>query len=295
MSGKVNNAYCLVRPPGHHAISNKGMGFCIFNNIALTAMYAKTLGIKKIAIVDYDVHWGNGTQEAFWNDPNVLFISLHQDNNYPQGGGKVSEIGGPDALGFTINIPLPPGSGMGAYMYAFQHVVTPAVERFQPELILVSSGFDANYMDPLAAMGLSSEAFGNMAETLVTLAEKLCGGKLIFLHEGGYSKDYVPFCALSVIQKLTGIKLTHVSDPYLQEVSNWGYQDLQPHQKSVIDAVCQIHKLSSTENAEMASTEITTDLTSLKVINEIQTLLQDKKLNHNEQRHVLKRLLSEIE
>lgn len=186
MAGRITNAYCLVRPPGHHAVANRGMGFCIFNNIALTALYARALnvGFKKVAIVDYDVHWGNGTQEAFWNDPNVLFISLHQDNNYPQGGGTLSEIGGEDSLGTTINIPLPPGTGSGGYYYAFERVVLPALSRFKPDLILVSSGFDANYMDPLAAMALSSAAFGNLARQLVLAAETHCQGKIIFLHEG---------------------------------------------------------------------------------------------------------------
>lgn len=142
------------------------MGFCIFNNIALAAMHAKTLKNKhtdklhkKIAIVDYDVHWGNGTQQAFWDDPDVLFISLHQDNNYPQGGGFVNERGGEGAIGTTINLPLPPGSGSGAYTYAFEQVVIPALYRFQPEFILVSSGFDANYMDPLGESSVVSYIF----------------------------------------------------------------------------------------------------------------------------------------
>ena len=149
VSGEIKNCYALVRPPGHHACASQGMGFCIFNNIVIGAMRAKKLGFNRIAIVDYDVHHGNGTQEAFWNDSDVLFISVHQDSNYPLRSGYAHERGGSDAIDATINIPLPPGSGVGAYSYAFERVVIPALDRFRPDLILVSSGFDASYADPL--------------------------------------------------------------------------------------------------------------------------------------------------
>lgn len=236
MQGRIRNAYCLVRPPGHHATSAKGMGFCIFNNIALGALHAKTLGLQRIAIVDYDVHHGNATQEAFWNDNEVLFISLHQDNNYPLFSGALTEVGGPDALGTTINLPLPPGSGSGAYGYAFDTVVIPALHRFNPDIILVSSGFDASDADPLGSMMLSSQDFGSFAKKMCTAADTLCGGRIVFAHEGGYSKDYVPFCGLAVVEALSGLK-TEVQDPYLEEIQNRGYQSCQPHQKALIDAV----------------------------------------------------------
>ena len=192
----ITNAYCLIRPPGHHAVSDCGMGFCIFNNVVLAAYHARSItsgACKRIAVVDYDVHHGNGTQEAFWNDTDAMLISLHQDNNYPQGTGSLMETGGlsKSETQNIINIPLPPGSGSGAYTYAFDRVVIPALYRFKPDLILVSSGFDASFADPLAAMILSSEAFGSMTASLVKAADDLCGGKLIFTHEGGYSKDYV--------------------------------------------------------------------------------------------------------
>ena len=148
-AGEIRNCYALVRPPGHHACASQGMGFCIFNNIVIGALKAKEFGFKRIAIVDYDVHHGNGTQEAFWNDPEVLFISVHQDSNYPLRSGYAHERGGPDAFDTTINIPLPPGSGVGAYSYAFERIVLPALDRFRPDLLLVSSGFDASYADPL--------------------------------------------------------------------------------------------------------------------------------------------------
>jgi acetoin utilization deacetylase AcuC-like enzyme len=203
----IDNAYCLVRPPGHHAVADQAMGFCLFNNVALGALHARALGvgIKRIAIVDYDVHHGNGTQDCFWHDPDALFISLHQDNNYPQGTGMVHDIGGKGAEGTTINVPLPPGSGNGAYHYAFEKVVLPALTKFRPDLIFVSSGFDASYVDPLGRMMVSSKCFGWMAARLQEAAEGLCGGRVIFAHEGGYSKEYVPFCGLAVVEAISGV------------------------------------------------------------------------------------------
>lgn len=246
VEGRIDNAYCLVRPPGHHALADMGMGFCLFNNIALAALHSRTLsvGIQKVAIIDYDVHHGNGTQAAFWNDPDALFISLHQDNNYPQGSGSIAEMGGLDALGSTINIPLPPGTGMGAYQYCFEKVVIPALERFSPDIIFVSSGYDASYADPLGSMILSSESFRMMASKLQESAEKLCSGRIIFAHEGGYSKDYVPFCGLAVVEAISGT-LSGVTDPYLEEVKLWGYQECLPHQAAIIDAVAALNNLDS--------------------------------------------------
>lgn len=234
--GDVENAYCLVRPPGHHAVANKGMGFCVFNNVVIAAKYAKTLGIDRIAIVDFDVHHGNGTQDAFYNDPSVLFISTHQAGNYPSGTGDYTEVGGSEAQGTNINVPLPPGSGSGAYEFAFDRVVVPALHRFRPELILVSSGFDASFQDPLASMMLSSEDFRGLARRLVSAADTLCGGRIVFAHEGGYSKDYVPFCCLAVVEEMCGFR-TPVQDPYLSDIGGWGYRSLQPHQAELIEAV----------------------------------------------------------
>ena len=179
------------------------MGFCIFNNIAISAEYARAkYNARKICIVDYDVHHGNGTQEHFYERDDVLFISIHQDGNYPLKSGSMKEIGSGRGEGKTINVPLPPGSGHGAYMEAFKSVVTPAVNAFAPDLILVSSGFDASYMDPLARMMLSSESFRLMARSLVALADTHCRGRIAFFHEGGYSEVYVPFCGLAVVEEL---------------------------------------------------------------------------------------------
>ncbi|KAE9117296.1 hypothetical protein PF001_g18599 [Phytophthora fragariae] len=174
-----------------------------------------------------------------WGDDNVLFVSLHQDNNYTADSGAVSERGGGKGEGFTINVPLPPGSGSGAYEYAFKKVVVPALEQFKPDFVLVSSGFDASYADPLAAMILSSNVFRFMARELVEAAKRLCGGRIVFAHEGGYSETYVPFCGAAVLEELLGVHGVdkQIKDPFLSEVERWGYQELQEHQKKAVDRV----------------------------------------------------------
>lgn len=239
IQGKIDNAYCLVRPPGHHAKSDLGMGFCIFNNVVIGAKHARQLGMNKIAIIDYDVHHGNGTQDAFWDDPNTLFISIHQDNNYPIGTGSMDEMGGDGAIGSTINIPLPPGSGSGAYRYAFERVIIPSLHRFQPDMIFVSSGFDASFSDPLGAQMLSSEDFAFFTRKLMDVANLFSKGRILFTHEGGYSKDYVPFCGLAVVETLAEEK-TNVVDSYLDECKAKGYQNCQIHQAAVVDTVASL-------------------------------------------------------
>jgi acetoin utilization deacetylase AcuC-like enzyme len=241
----IRNAYCIVRPPGHHAVADRGMGFCIFNNVALAALHAREkLGTQRIAIVDYDVHHGNGTQEAFYSDPETLFVDLHQDNCYPQqGSGSIDQTGDGGAEGSTINIALPPGSGGGAYMCAFEKIVLPALKRFNPDLILVSSGFDASFADPQSAMMLHSEVYRQMSAQLLAAAEEHCRGRIVYTHEGGYSKDYVPFCGLAVVEALSGVR-SSVDDPYLVEAQSLGYQDLQPHQETLVQQVCERHNLS---------------------------------------------------
>eukprot|EP00899_Mesostigma_viride_P010336 jgi/Mesvir1/19303/Mv10373-RA.1 len=236
MSGAVSNVYALVRPPGHHATAALGMGFCLYNNVALAALYLQQVHrVPKIAVVDYDVHCGNGTMDAFYDDDSVLVISLHQAGNYPLKTGRVDQLGRGRGEGYTVNVPLPPGSGSGAYRAAFDSVVTPALRAFRPDFILVSSGFDASYNDPLAAMILGSEDFRFFARTLCDLADELCGGRAVFAHEGGYSASYVPFCGVAVIEEMVGVTPSQrVADPFLHEVSSWEYQELQPHQEAVI-------------------------------------------------------------
>ena len=180
------SGFALVRPPGHHALPDRAMGFCLFNTMAIGAAYLKhQYGVKKILIMDWDVHHGNGTQNSFYEDPSVLFISTHQYPFYP-GTGAINEVGAGAGAGYTLNIPLPAGCSDREYMEVFQHVVVPAAEKFQPEWILVSAGFDPHRRDPLAGMNVTEEGFGSMAGALLAVAERFAEARIAFLLEGGY-------------------------------------------------------------------------------------------------------------
>jgi len=235
LAGEVANAYALIRPPGHHAESRLGRGFCIFNNCAIAARRAQARGAARVAILDWDVHHGNGAQEIFWNDPTVLTISVHQDRLYPPDAGDLDEVGGPHAGGTNVNVPLPPGSGSGAYLAAFERVVIPALERFAPDLLIVASGYDAAALDPLGRMNLTSHDFRALARLTLDAAERICRGRVLVCHEGGYSEAYVPFCGLAVLEELARLR-TDVTDPYFPPERRLAYADLQPHQARVIEA-----------------------------------------------------------
>ncbi|MBB4661861.1 class II histone deacetylase [Conexibacter arvalis] len=240
LDGTVDNAYALVRPAGHHALADAAMGFCLFGNVAVAAHHARVArGLERVAVVDWDVHHGNGTQAAFYDDPSVLTISLHQDNCFPPGSGLVEETGAGAGEGFNINVPLPPGSGDGAYEAAFERIVVPALERFEPQLILVASGLDASAMDPLGRMMLSPRGYGRIAEQLLDAAARLCDGRVAMAHEGGYSAELVPFCGLAVIERMAGVE-TKVRGTILQEFpAGMGQQQLQPHEAALIDRVAE--------------------------------------------------------
>lgn len=214
-------------------------------------------------------------------------ISLHQDSNYPVNSGGMEEIGGPDAQFSNINIPLHPGSGNGAYNYAFDTVVIPALERFKPQFIFVSSGFDASFLDPLGAMMLTSSAYRDITASLVSIAEKYSDGRIIFSHEGGYSKDYVPYCGLAVIEELSGER-TDVIDPNLEEAHQWGYQYLLPHQAAVIDAVASLHGLLLRKRKQ--SCEDNEDSHTNRVADAIISLL--KTTDSDRRRSVLRKVIS---
>jgi acetoin utilization deacetylase AcuC-like enzyme len=182
----VQNGFALVRPPGHHALRNRAMGFCLFNTMAIGAEHVKRVhGANKVMIMDWDVHHGNGTQDAFYEDPSVLFISTHQFPYYP-GSGALKEVGVGAGEGYSINIPLPAGCADAEYLQAFQEIILPAAERFEPQWILVSAGFDPHRRDPLGGMGVTETGFGAMARQLLWLADKFAGGRIAFLLEGGY-------------------------------------------------------------------------------------------------------------
>lgn len=180
------NGFALVRPPGHHALNDRAMGFCLFNTMAIGARYLQRLhGGKKVLIMDWDVHHGNGTQDAFYDDPSVLFISTHQYPYYP-GTGAIHETGIHAGEGYTINVPLPAGCGNDEYLRVFKDIVIPSTKKFEPEWILVSAGFDAHRRDPLGGMAVTEAGFARMGRELIKLADQYAGGKIAFLLEGGY-------------------------------------------------------------------------------------------------------------
>ncbi|MCH8065791.1 MAG: histone deacetylase, partial [Chloroflexi bacterium] len=200
LSGSVVSAFCAVRPPGHHARPGQAMGFCLLNNIALAARAAQRRhGLERVAIVDIDVHHGNGTQDAFYDDPSVLYCSTHQFPFYP-GSGHPRETG----AGANVNIALPGGCGDEQYRAAFVHVIEPIVRRFQPQLILVSCGFDAHFADQLAGMSLTTAGYGELTQRLVALAGELCDGRLVAVLEGGYDLVALPWGVRTVIETLLG-------------------------------------------------------------------------------------------
>jgi acetoin utilization deacetylase AcuC-like enzyme len=240
---EIRNVYALTRPPGHHAEADRGFGFCLFNNGVIAAKYAqKVLGIKKILILDWDAHHGNGTEDAFYEDDTVLYLSLHQEGLDPVDRGYIEHTGRGKGEGFTLNIPLPAASGDGVYRYAFQELVVPAVEKFQPELIIVCAGQDANMFDPLARMMLSAEGYREMTRSVMALADKYAQGRLVCLHEGGYCPVYVPFCSLAIVEELSGIR-TQAADPFVYAMKGTSYQALMAHQKARIDEIRACHPL----------------------------------------------------
>ena len=188
-AGRLNNAFCAIRPPGHHAETRKAMGFCLFNNVAVAARYLQRKhGAEKILIVDWDVHHGNGTQEIFYEDPSVFYFSTHQFPFYP-GTGARSETGAGRGVGATLNVPLTAGCGDLEYVTAFEKELLPAAERFKPDFILISAGFDAHVEDPLAEMRVTEEGFGLMTRMVGEMAKEISGGKIVSLLEGGYNLD----------------------------------------------------------------------------------------------------------
>ena len=196
--------FAFVRPPGHHAEQDRGMGFCLFNNIAIAAEYAiHRHGLKRVLIVDWDLHHGNGTQRSFYARPDVLFFSSHQFPHYP-GTGDVDESGSGAGEGFTVNAPFPAGFGDAEYVAVYRGILQPIAIAFQPELVLVSAGFDPYYKDPLGGMGLTGEGFGNIATLVREIADATCGGKVLITLEGGYNPDGLRDGVRAVLQAFTG-------------------------------------------------------------------------------------------
>lgn len=205
LRGDLANAYALSRPPGHHCLPDYPNGFCLLANIAIAIEAARARqGLGRVAVVDWDVHHGNGTEAIYYDRDDVLTVSLHQENNYPLDTGAFDARGTGRGTGCNINVPLPAGCGHAAYVAAMERIVVPALERFRPDLIVVACGFDGAAFDPLAQMLMTAETFGTITGQIKAAAEALCGGRLVLVHEGGYSEVYVPFCGHATVAALAG-------------------------------------------------------------------------------------------
>jgi acetoin utilization deacetylase AcuC-like enzyme len=235
--GVVDSAFALVRPPGHHAIHNRAMGFCIFNNVAIAAKFALSkFSLMRVLIVDFDVHHGNGTQDAFYADSQVLFFSTHQYPFYP-GTGWMDETGTDEGEGTTVNFPMAAGWGDEEYLRAFNEVLVPVARRFQPQLILVSAGFDAHWADRLAMMQVSITGFTQMARILKELAAELCRGRLVFALEGGYNLRVLACSLKAVFDVLLGN--LEIDDPVGKAPATRKPKEFDEH----IEAIKRIHHL----------------------------------------------------
>ncbi|MFZ5515681.1 MAG: histone deacetylase [Candidatus Zhuqueibacterota bacterium] len=208
VAGKVKNAFCAIRPPGHHAEKDAAMGFCLFNNVAITARYLqRQYDFKKILIIDWDVHHGNGTQNAFYSDPSVFYFSTHQWPHYP-GSGLKTERGEGDGLGYTLNVPMASGQSDAEYVEVFEQILLPAAQRFEPDFILISAGFDAHSLDQLSGMEMTRVGYGKLTEIVMRLADEYCDGRIISLLEGGYNLEML---AQSVARHLEVLQRRRVS------------------------------------------------------------------------------------
>lgn len=210
-ANKLDNAFALIRPPGHHAEKSRAMGYCLFNHIAIGAVFAqKRLNLGRILIIDWDLHHGNGTQHAFERDSSVLFFSIHQAGLFP-GTGSFVETGAGAGEGYTINLPIPKGYGDAEYVSIFESLLVPVAEQFAPELILVSAGFDTHRDDPMGGMQMTAQGFAGMTASIKKIADKACNGNIVMSLEGGYNCDALSESVKAVLKEMAGVTCCDVS------------------------------------------------------------------------------------
>jgi acetoin utilization deacetylase AcuC-like enzyme len=236
LKGEYRNAYALSRPPGHHCLPDQGMGFCLLANVAIAIEAAKAMhGVERVLVLDWDVHHGNGTQHIFYQRSDVYTISIHQEACFPPGYSGFDDRGEGKGLGYNLNVPLLPGGGHDAYMYAMERIVIPAIQGYRPDLIVVASGYDANDFDPLGRMMLHSESYRELMQSVMALADTYCQGRLVVVHEGGYAEAVVPFCGHALVEALAGEK-TEVEDPFLDfAMAQQPFEHFRKFQRQVID------------------------------------------------------------
>jgi acetoin utilization deacetylase AcuC-like enzyme len=235
MEGEIENAFAMVRPPGHHAESNKGMGFCLFNNVAIAAHYARQKHLlERILIIDWDLHHGNGTQNSFYEDPQVLYFSTHQYPYYP-GSGSVDEDGQGRGKGFTVNVPLPGGQGDQDFAAIFKEILRPIASQFKPQLILVSAGYDIYFQDPLGAMDVTPEGFAILTSLIMDMAQSSCQGRVVITLEGGYHLDGLRDSVKATLKELRGDSILKGPKKEVKESSGT---------KKIIEKVKGVHKTS---------------------------------------------------
>jgi acetoin utilization deacetylase AcuC-like enzyme len=211
-ANKIDNAFALIRPPGHHAEKSRAMGYCLFNHVALGAAFARRhLKLDRVLIIDWDVHHGNGTQHAFEKDPSVLFFSIHQAGLFP-GTGSFTETGLGAGEGYTINLPIPKGYGDAEYVAIIDHLLKPVAEQFSPDLILVSAGFDTHRDDPMGGMGMTAQGFAAMTASIKKIADTVCDGKLVMSLEGGYNCEALAGSVRAVLREMAGITCCNISE-----------------------------------------------------------------------------------
>jgi acetoin utilization deacetylase AcuC-like enzyme len=226
LQGKLDNAFALVRPPGHHAERNRAMGFCIFNNIAVGAKYAiQTHGLERVLIIDWDVHHGNGTQNTFYEDPKVLYFSTHRYGFFYPGTGAPAEMGAGNGEGFTVNVPMSPGFGDAEYGNIFLHVLKPIALSYRPQVILVSAGFDTYSRDPLGGMRMTEKGYARLTNITMDIAQTTCGGKIIIALEGGYDLDGLATSVKAVLRELRGDSIIDSAECQGNERSVYGKID----------------------------------------------------------------------